>query len=374
MIDKTTLTPFERRLVADLERYVGGITDPTPSTAVAARAMASPRRPWFGLDLRVVRIAVAVGLLILAVVAAMLVGAERRPAFGAWVLNLGCGSDLACPEGEAVWITRPGEDAHRELFADLPVRMRHATWTADGRSVIATDQLDLYLSGLFGPSRMIKACTAPCVGIDEPAVSPDGSMLAYTVSTGPVTAFGTVERDYAGSMQLVVAPLRADGSLGDPRVLTETHASPETGANQIYGPRWSPDSRSLVFWEDRIDTDGHATGAALFTVALDHERPRQMTDWAAFAGDADWSPDGASIVYSTYPASIASPADRGVSNLWVMPSAGGVSVELTHSRTRVTARCSRATGRTARSSTSSPSRDRRRSISWTRRPARTRRS
>ena len=207
--------------------------------------------------------------------------------------------------------------------------MAHATWTHDGRSVIATDQHDLYLADLEGPSWRILTCELPCLGIDDPAVSPDGSMLAYTVSRFPTYLLG--EQEVTGTMRLEVAPLGPDGTLGPPRVLVETRADGETGANQIYGPRWSPDGRSIVFWEDRVDADGLTTGAAVFTVGTDGAPPRRWTDWSLFAGDADWSPDGASIVYSTLPTAIARPSDPGHSNLWLLPGPDETARQLTFS-------------------------------------------
>jgi Tol biopolymer transport system component len=323
MTDQAMLSPFERRLAGAMDAYTAGIIDPTPAAAVASRAMASRRRLWLGVDTRWLRLAFVAGLLLLGVVAATLL-AGRRPALGDWVLNVGCGADVTCPEGEGLWISRPGEDVHRRLFSDQPVRMVHATWTPDGRTIVATDQHDLYVSGLDGPSRKVGPCSVPCLGQDDPAVSPDGTMLAYTVSRFPAWE----DAGYAAFMDLVVASLAPDGTLGTPRVLV-TEAASADGAHQIFGPRWSPDSRSLVFWENAIDGDGRASGSAVFTVNIDDPVPAQLTDWNGFAGDADWSTDGRSIVYSTFPADVVRPSSAAASDLYLIPSTGGAARRIT---------------------------------------------
>ncbi len=326
MTDRTFST-FERRVAAELERYAAGVVDPTPSATVAARAIASRRRGRLGFDRRWVRLALVAGLLLLALVAAFVVAGRRSDDAG-WILVVGCGADPSCADGETVRASRADGSDERPLFTDVAATMRHATWTPDGRLVVATDQRDLYVSDLDGPSQLIKACRIPCLGQDDPAVSPDGTMLAYTVSTFPAwEAAG-----YAGSMQLVVAPFGPDGSLGPARTLVERVADGTTGANQIFGPRWSPDGRELVFWENHVDRDGKVTGAAVSTVAIDGGEPRLLTDWSLVAGEADWSPDGGSIVFATHPSAVVGPGEAAPSDLWLIPSVGGVPRQLTFSK------------------------------------------
>ena len=205
--------------------------------------------------------------------------------------------------------------------------MYHASWLPDGRSVVATDQHDIYLSGLDGSSRRIVECAIPCLGLDDPSVSPDGTQLAYTRSLFPAYEAGDI--GYAGSMQLLVAPISPDGTVGEPRIVQEATADGENGAEQIVSPRWSPDGRTLLYGLYRIDGDGHGVGASIFSVDAAGGIPTQLTDWTLMAGDADWSPDGASIVYSTYPDGIGRTRDDQWSELWLIPGTGGAARRLT---------------------------------------------
>lgn len=325
MSDQTVLSTFERRLVDVLDAYTAGIVDPTPTIDVAATAMAAGRRPWY--EARWVKVLALAALLAIGLVGAMALVAQR-PAIGPRLLSIGCGADVSCPEGQGAWVSIPGSDEDRKLFTDQVTSMYHASWLPNGRFILATDQHDIYITGLDGPSRRVIECKIPCLGLDDPSVSPDGTQVAYTASWFP--AYEAGEIGYAASMQLLVAPIGSDGTVGEPSVLVEEKADGETGGNQIATPRWSPDGRTLLYGLYHIDGDGHGKAAAIFTVDADGGTPTQLTDWTAMAGDADWAPDGTSIVYSTYPDGIGRTRDDQRSELYLMPSTGGTARQLTH--------------------------------------------
>jgi len=71
-------------------------------------------------------------------------------------------------------------------------------------------------------------------------------------------------------------------------------------------PRFSPDGSRVVFTRVRFGStppgqDWRITGetSALFVVYADGSDLRRVTSWGIRAGDADWSPDGTSIVFET---------------------------------------------------------------------------
>ena len=307
-----------------LVAYTAGVADPLPTRDVAAVAMVARRPRWF--DLRLVRLIAVAALLAVALLAAVVL-AGQRPGFGPRVLSIGCGADTTCPEGQGVWLSIPGSTEEQQLFTDQQTSMVHASWLHDGKSIIATDQHDIYLAGIDGPSRRIVDCLIPCLGLDDPAVSPDGTMLAYTKSVFP--AYEDGEIGYAASMQLLVAPIGPDGTVGTAQVLLEEEADGETGGYQLMTPRWSPDGRTLLYGLYQIDGEGHGAGAAIFTMDATGGTPKQLTDWTANAGDADWSPDGASIVYSTYPDGVGRSRDDQRSELYLIPGTGGEARQIT---------------------------------------------
>ncbi len=101
----------------------------------------------------------------------------------------------------------------------------------------------------------------------DPAVSPDGTRLAYA-------------SDESGRMQIQVRPLD-----GGPAVVL----APDVNGQQR-APRWSPDGRTILFQSDgrimRIASDGGAAGVLV--------TPARGTGWV---GSPAWSPDGQRIAY-----------------------------------------------------------------------------
>ena len=115
--------------------------------------------------------------------------------------------------------------------------------------------------------------------ISEPALSPDGRTVAFTVQTVDV-ASNTKPK------QIYTVPL----SGGAPRQITHEGTSNER-------PRWSPDSKRVYFVSNR---DG---SAQIWSMNEDGANPRPVSHLSTEAGGILITPDGSKIVFlsSVYP-------------------------------------------------------------------------
>jgi dipeptidyl aminopeptidase/acylaminoacyl peptidase len=114
------------------------------------------------------------------------------------------------------------------------------------------------------------------VNVDDPRVSPDGSTVAYVVTTVDIEA-----NDYRSRIWLVPT----DG-LGEPRPFTSGDAKDKT-------PRWSPDSSRLAFVSHRADGGSQLYVLPVYgggeAVCL-ATSPEEIDDVA-------WSPNGAALAF-----------------------------------------------------------------------------
>ncbi len=124
--------------------------------------------------------------------------------------------------------------------------------------------------------------------VEDPRISPDGTRIAYVRTT--------IDRDtYEYQRSLWIVPVEG----GEPRQFT---AGPRDTA-----PRWSPDGRQIAFLrvpagdgkakslEARDRGDGKAQ---LYLIAADGGEARRLTSLRAGAGPAEWSPDGATLLFA----------------------------------------------------------------------------
>ena len=111
--------------------------------------------------------------------------------------------------------------------------------------------------------------------ISEPAISPDGRWVAYTLAQPDLAA-----NRFSQNVWIVSA-------LGDsgPRQITST------GSNSR--PQWSPDSNKLAFLSDR----GGAAQVYVLTMAGGEAQP--VTHLSTGADNESWSPDGQSIAFTS---------------------------------------------------------------------------
>jgi dipeptidyl aminopeptidase/acylaminoacyl peptidase len=110
--------------------------------------------------------------------------------------------------------------------------------------------------------------------ISEPAVSPDGQWVAFTVATVDVPA-NTLRR------QVWIAPLYG----GTPRALTTE------GRNTR--PRWSPDSKSIAFLSNRSGSQ------QIWVMKPDGSGAKQITHISTEADAMLWTPDGKNFVFTS---------------------------------------------------------------------------
>ncbi|HEY8599442.1 MAG TPA: hypothetical protein VIL85_13475, partial [Thermomicrobiales bacterium] len=111
--------------------------------------------------------------------------------------------------------------------------------------------------------------------VGDPQVSPDGSQVAFVVTTIDADA-----DDYRSRIWLVAT----DGA-GKARPLT-------SGGKADTAPRWSPDGRQLVF----LSTRGGKP--QLYIIDLAGGEARQLTTREDGAGEAVWSPDGRRLAFA----------------------------------------------------------------------------
>lgn len=148
-------------------------------------------------------------------------------------------------------------------------------WSADNGALAfvtnlpGTSRWELWLQGLTGAGTR-KVIPAPSAYASSPALSPDGSMIAFA-------SRGQGRRD----SDVFVSTL--DGSRL--RNLT-SHASIDTS------PAWSPLGQQIVFVSDRTGTP------QLWVMDADGANVRRLTTEGGHCDSPDWSPDGRYIVYS----------------------------------------------------------------------------
>jgi Tol biopolymer transport system component len=199
------------------------------------------------------------------------------------------------------WVANPDLSSSQQITTAATNSSGWAVWSPDGaRLAFLSDRTDPDLSDddfhadifTMRPDGSDVRQVTDGVGYSStPAWSPDGRLLALAADRGAYPA------------QEGIFVVRPDGT-GLRRVTT----LPATSTYQE-SPRFSPDGSRLVFTEYRGGTEqkffhrpgGNLVGeqSALFVVKVDGSQLRQVTPWGVHAGDADWSPDGARLVFET---------------------------------------------------------------------------
>jgi Tol biopolymer transport system component len=194
-----------------------------------------------------------------------------------------------------LWLAGPDGFA-RELLPDRPGQQGGPSWSADGTRVAFTELGDIeriYATTAAGdtPVLLDTKCAAECDD-NEPGFSPDGTRIVFrrvmltAGRTAPVSS--------------VLATM--DLSTGKVTELSATKVKAVDSSWNEY-PRWSPDGSRLVFYRPVAGPDGIPISSSLFIVDADGGNLHEIST-VPFAGNAQWSPDGSVIAFSTYPSHI----------------------------------------------------------------------
>jgi len=143
-------------------------------------------------------------------------------------------------------------------------------WLPDSSSVLFTSIRD-ERPGIWKVARLGGTETLVVANGEDPAVSPDGTLLAFVREAGP-----------AGNHRVFVAPI-ADTT--NATLVT----SDDDGLWDHRQPAWSPDGRSLCYRAQR----------SLWIVALGRPGARRLTRDDETALDPVWSADGRAVYYTS---------------------------------------------------------------------------
>jgi TolB protein len=221
------------------------------------------------------------------------------------------------PDGKALLIiaTREIDQLHLEQFRLLPLdgspavplnrargRARHASWSPDGRWFVAeSDEQGFSDLVRMEPKADVqeKRLTAVREGCFEPAVSPDGSEIAFVSSR-------------TGDPEIYV--MGADGT--NERRITAIEKEDRE-------PRWSPDGKWLSFVSNREGRDRY------FVVRPDGTQLKAVSGAASKGEERElaWSPDSQKVAF------VERLADKK-SRIWEVTLATGEQVALTDGKTR----------------------------------------
>lgn len=200
--------------------------------------------------------------------------------------------------GEGIWLIHPdGTDDH-QIATDAPGQQLLPDWSPDGTRIAFTtlggEHDPLYEYDLTTQtSHQLFACEDSCLSDDEPTYSPDGTKVAFIRALTPFVESEVFGGEVPSDCSLWIGDLAS----GEVQQIT-SHTDP--ACDREYSPRWSPDGKQLVYWRDPYAA-GKPTGTAVYVINADGTEERQLTDPAMNAGYPEFSPDGAWILFDTYP-------------------------------------------------------------------------
>ncbi len=194
------------------------------------------------------------------------------------------------------------------LPSSFPGELLAVDWSTDGRKLVFYQLIPHVESGIYEtdasgstPQRLELGCEhregeAGCLEDDWPAYSPDGRRLAVVRWKG---IFDPTNEPPPTSTVVVIVDL----ATGQETELTSTELPFGSGsaAGENVKPRWSPDGTRLVFHRVHFDDEFLPIDSELLVVGADDSDLQRITPTDMTAGDADWSPDGSLIVFSSLP-------------------------------------------------------------------------
>jgi Tol biopolymer transport system component len=133
------------------------------------------------------------------------------------------------------------------------------------------DTADIYVTQIA--TNATRRLTQDAGRNSEPAWSPDGTRLVFVRDSGGTVDLYTMDADGSRQRRLLDAP-----TLGES------------------GPTWSPDGSTIVFSASAANPDGTGRAAALYAVPAAGGQPARLTDEIG-ADRPEWSPDGTLIAF-----------------------------------------------------------------------------
>jgi Tol biopolymer transport system component len=186
-----------------------------------------------------------------------------------------------------VFLVRPDGSGAFFALQDLPGGIQlHPDWSPDGRHLVLdveneTGTADLWIVDTADWSaQRIVSCEAPCLWVNEPAWSRDGTSIAFQRHT-------LTDAGETSSVEILALASRT--------LTTVYETAPGLG---VFAPRWSPDGGSLAF--EQVVWDGEDL-AGISLEVLDLASPgatRTIVPADRMANNVDWSPDGTLIAFS----------------------------------------------------------------------------
>lgn len=193
--------------------------------------------------------------------------------------------------------------------------------------------------GYFAPARRITSGSGLSLA---PAISPDGSLIAFVSDRGKSGSFAIWTKPYdsgepkqvtSGEFNEIDPDFSPDGRTlayrserdgGGIYTIAATGGSPPALiAKGGWRPRFSPDGRSIAFFTLTGSEDASATFGVgqIYIVAAGGGQPKRIQPDFPFARYPIWSPDGKSLLFSGI-------SRDGVKDWWLAPVDGGAAVRI----------------------------------------------
>jgi Tol biopolymer transport system component len=215
------------------------------------------------------------------------------------------------------------------------------TWSPDASRIAYTTQTTLVVMNANGTGRVTLIPYADGLHIADPAWSPDGSRIAFVRLLQPFfqTDIWLINADGTGLTQVTTTDSifetyptwSPDGSMiafsrgGDiwkRHLGTGVETKLTTNPFHDSWPTWSPDGSKIAFAATDRDDDGSGNNFyELFTMNPDGTGLTRITNDEFFDQQPAWSPDGSTLVYTTF--------GFGTPDLFTVEVAGGTPERLT---------------------------------------------
>ena len=162
-----------------------------------------------------------------------------------------------------------GTEDH-EVALDVPGAHHHPDWFPDGTQLLLTSRTEtdtLYVLDLeTNAARPLWECSAPCIGDDEAAWSPDGSQIVFIRAMEPLV-------DGVPSCALMI---------GDPVSGEVEQVGPTRSCNDRETfPHWSDDGARITYYRAAFDGQT-AIASAVYVFDLATAEETKVTDDALF--------------------------------------------------------------------------------------------